>query len=261
MSHKLAQKAAGNTKNISEPQKLADQSQRVQQKDKLSQNLNIREFNWTEKQKQFFDIALDKDTKIMIVDGPAGSSKTLCSIYCSLLLLNQRKVSDLIYIRSLIQSRDGETGFLTGDLDEKTKYFNVPLNDKLQELLDVSSIKLLQKENRIITYPTSMLRGYSFNCQAICCDESQNCHFDSLVTIATRIGKFSKLFMMGDSRLQNDYGAKSGFNKFIDIFSDEESSAKGIRYFKFDNSDILRSDIVQYIVTKLETYYQNKTHF
>ena len=40
----------------------------------------------------------------------------------------------------------------------------------------------------------------------------------------------------------------------FDLFDDEESSGNGIRSFKFNESDIVRSEIVRYIVKKLELY-------
>ena len=44
----------------------------------------------------------------------------------------------------------------------------------------------------------------------------------------------------------------SGFNEFINLFDDEESRAKGIHVFKFDKEDIYRSEILKFIVEKLE---------
>lgn len=224
------------------------QKDKIQDKDKF--NISDR-IIWTDKQKQIIDAALDKKTNIIILNGLPGTAKTLLSVYCSLMLMNEKKVSDLIYIRSLIQSMDGQTGFLTGDLDEKTKYYNIPLYDKLEELLSKPTIDFLEKQERIKTYPVSMLRGYNFNAISVICDEAQNLLFDSLVTVATRVGKFSKLFICGDSTLQNDLGKKSGFKDFCRMFNDEESKQQGIVYFELGTEDIQRSGITKYIVEKV----------
>ena len=40
------------------------------------------DFYPTEKQKEILNIALNKDTKLIFISGPAGSSKTYISIYC-----------------------------------------------------------------------------------------------------------------------------------------------------------------------------------
>ena len=39
--------------------------------------IKVNQLPWTDKQKDFFKIALHRDTKIMFVNGPAGTAKTL----------------------------------------------------------------------------------------------------------------------------------------------------------------------------------------
>jgi phosphate starvation-inducible protein PhoH len=166
--------------------------------------------------------------------------------------MKAKKVSELVYVRSTIQSEDGETGFLSGDLAEKMQFFNVPLQDKLEELLTKPEIQSLVKDERIQQYPTSFLRGYNFAAKAVLFDEAQNATFDSIVTVSTRMAAFSKLFLVGDSRGQNDYGSKSGFKKFCEAFNDQEAADNGIVYFKFGSEDIMRSGVVKFIVQRLE---------
>jgi len=231
-----------------------DNSERIQQRDKVKDSFEIRKLKWTPKQEQIIQTALNKETNIIILDGLPGTAKTLLSVYCSLELMKAQKISDIVYIRSLVQSSDGQTGFLTGDLEQKTYYYNVPLFDKLGELLNKSTIDSLNKQERIKAFPVSLLRGYTFNVNSIILDEGQNMVFDSLVTTATRLGKFSKLFVCGDSLMQNDLGKKSGFNEFCRIFDDQESRDNGIFYFKLGVEDIMRSGITQYIVQKIAKY-------
>ena len=61
-----------------------DTSQMVVQRDKIKDSLEIKDLVWTEKQKNFIEAALDKETKIMFVNGPAGSSKSILATYCAL---------------------------------------------------------------------------------------------------------------------------------------------------------------------------------
>ena len=96
----------------------------------------IDELNWTEKQKRFIELSSRKETRVILCKGPAGSSKTLTSVYSALHLLNSSKVSDIIYMRSAVESSDSRLGFLPGDADEKLHYYNLPFMDKLDELLE-----------------------------------------------------------------------------------------------------------------------------
>lgn len=236
---------------------ISDTSPKVTQRDKIKDLLTIKDLNWTEKQKEFIRVSLDKNTKMVIADGLPGTGKSLLATYCSLTLINQKKLSDLVYIRSLIQAKDGETGFLQGNLEEKTMYYNIPLMDKLRELLPLGQINSLIKEERIVCYPTSMLRGYNFAAEAVIVDEAQNLLFDSILTAMTRMGEFSKLFLLGDTIYQNDLGKHSGFRKVCEIFNTEDCRKNGVFYFNFGKEDILRSGFVRFVMEKIEAH-ENK---
>lgn len=231
-----------------------DSSPHIPQRDKLKDRIEIKErHKLSEKQQKILAVGLDKNTKCLILDGVAGTARTWISVLIALKLLEQKRIGEISYIRSLVQSKDGETGFLSGSLEEKTFYFNVPLFDKLQEFLSKPEIDKLIKEERIKTLPTSMLRGCQLSNSVAILDECQCCLLSSIETVMTRMGEFSLLILCGDnSGSQNDLGAKSGFKKLCEIFNDEESKNNGIHYFKLDSSDIVRSKFVKYVVEKFE---------
>lgn len=229
-----------------------DKSPKVYQRDKISKNLNIAERgDLTERQKEFLDIALDKKTQLMFIRGPAGTSKTFLSVFVALELLNKRKVSELLYVRSIAESASKALGSLPGEIDDKFKPFIMPLLDKLDELLPVGDIKYLQNDQRIRAIPINFLRGSNLNAQVIIADEAQNFDKKELTTLVTRMGKFSKMYICGDP-MQSDINGKSGFNTFYDIFNDKESEENGIFTFEFTQEDIVRSDLVQFIIEKIQ---------
>lgn len=228
-----------------------DQSPKVAQRDKISHPFEIREFKWTEKQKSVIEQLLDKNNKIIFLSGPAGSSKTLLSVFAALQYLKEKRVSELLYIRTVIESASKSLGFLPGAESDKFKPFILPLEDKLFELLNKSSIDQLFKEDRIKCLPVNFLRGSSFNSKFIIADELQNFTKKEIITLITRIGQFSKMILAGDM-MQSDVNGQSGFGAILDIFDDEESRKQGIIHIKLDSSDIMRSGIVKYIVEKLE---------
>lgn len=232
-----------------------DHSPKILQRTKFNQEISIQEnFRLTETQQQIIESALDNNVKLIILNGVTGSAKTYTAVLSLLKLLQLKKITSIVYIRSLIQSKDGETGYLPGILDDRCYYFNVPLFDQLEQILHRQDIDKVVKDNRIITYPTSMLRGYNLTLDGVIADEAQNMSFDSLFTIATRIGFKSKLFILGDTTGQNDFGSKSGFQKFCDIFSDEESYHNGVRYFQLGPQEIVRSEFVKFLVEKIGNY-------
>ncbi len=217
--------------------------------------LKLNNISFTEKQKKFFKICSDENTKIIFVSGPAGSSKTFMSVYSSLLFLAKNSDLDLIYIRTIIESADKGLGALPGDLNEKFNPYMIPLMEKLAEVLPKESTAKsdLIKEGRVEAMPINFLRGSSWRNKVVIMDEAQNASFKELTTLITRIGENCKLFICGDL-MQSDINGKSGFGDMIKVFSDQESSENGIETFAFNCSDIQRSEILKYIITKIKTY-------
>jgi len=234
----------------SEINEVKDTSPIIPQRNKIRNLLSIHQRQLNEKQKQFLELAMDKTTKIIFVSGPAGTSKTYMAIYAALTLLNQRRVSDLIYIRSAVESSEAKLGFLPGEAEDKMAPYLAPLLDKLTELLPKSDIDSLKKEERISSIPVGFLRGLNWNAKVIISDEAQNMTFKELFTLITRTGEFSKMFILGDPE-QSDLNGKSGFLKMVSFFDDEESKANGIHVFKFTDDDIVRSGLVQFIIKKV----------
>tara|TARA_R110000868_G_scaffold205893_1_gene454556 strand:+ start:3903 stop:4676 length:774 start_codon:yes stop_codon:yes gene_type:complete len=255
---KKPKKQKQTTTSIVEEKK--DTSPRVMQRDKIKFSLNIRGLDWTEKQKAFIELALDKDTRIVYLSGPAGTSKTLLAVYCALMLLDSKRASELIYVRSTVESASHSLGSLPGEAEDKFKPFAMPLIDKLEEVLPTHDIKKLFEDQRVKPTPVNYLRGASFNANVVVVDEAQNLDFKELVTAVTRIGKFSKFFILGDP-MQTDLRHRevSGFKPMFDLFNDAESQTQGIYCVQFEKEDIMRSELLKFVIERIENYQQEKT--
>ena len=195
---------------------------------------------------------MNEETQIIFVSGPAGSTKTYMAVFSALRHLQKNEELDLLYVRTAIESAEKGLGaFRT--LEEKFNPYMAPLEDKLDEMLPKTTpIKDdLIKSGRVQAMPINFLRGASWINKIVVADESQNFTFKELVTLITRIGDGTKLFICGDI-MQSDINGKSGFKDMMDLFSDEESKEKGIHCFRFNEHDILE---VKYknIVKKLKT--------
>lgn len=235
-----------------------DTSPKIFQRDKINYNLSIKELDWTPKQKEFIDLALDKNTKIIFVSGPSGTSKSLLSVYCTLRLLNEKKISDALYVRTIVESASNPMGTLPGDATEKLHFFATVLNDKLEELLPANDVKRIKVDNRITAIPVNYLRGASYNAKAVILDEFQNATIYELITAITRIGHFTKYFILGDP-MQTDIKQKnlSGFKTMFDVFNSEKARAHGIHCFEFTKEDIVRSEILKFIIEELQIYQKS----
>ena len=231
--------------------KKKDTSPKVHQNEKIKESVRIDDRQLTSKQIELLNLLQNKTTKLVFISGPAGTAKTYTSILAGLTLLNHKRVSEIIYVRSIVESSDSKLGFLPGEMDEKMSPYIQPLIDKLEELLPKHDIDKLKKEERIHGFPINFLRGLSWNAKCIVADEAQNMSKKELITLITRVGEFSKLFICGDPD-QSDINGKSGFVPMMNVFDDEESRNNGIYVFKFDEDDIVRSGLVKFILKKLK---------
>jgi len=241
------------TNNSNKTQEIKDCSIHVSQRPKISFNLNIKErTDLTEKQKEILNIAANKNTKCVFIDGLYGTSKSYLAVMSSLKLLNAKKVDEVIFIRNPVESSTtGKIGFIPGTSEEKMAPYNAILFDKLEEMLAESDIAKLKKDNRINCHPVGFVRGRSWNCKVVIVDEASSMTWDDLFLILTRCGEFTRIFFIGDSVNQNDIGAKSGFRKMFDLFNDQESKDFGIHCFELrEYSDIVRSGLLRFVMEK-----------
>ena len=211
----------------------------------------LKKIDFSEKQQELLKLIFDRDTKIIFINGPAGTSKTFMAIYGALQLFNMNNNYSISYVRTIIESADRGMGALPGNVDEKFCPFMMPLNDKLYELIPISTAKNLVDKGIITAMPINYLRGASLNDQIVIADEAQNFSLKELVTLITRIGENTKMFICGDV-MQSDINGKSGLSPIKELFDEENSKRQGIHTFDFDHKDIKRSEILKYIVKKLE---------
>lgn len=220
----------------------------------LKQKIAVNSLKLTEKQKKFLSIAFDENTKLMFIAGPAGSTKTYMAVYSALRLLSAYDELDLLYVRTVIESAEKGLGALPGDIDEKFNPYMAPLEDKLYEMLpkNNTSKRDMFDDGRISAMPINYLRGSSWKDKVVVADEAQNFTYKELTTLITRIGENCKLFICGDF-MQSDINGKSGFAPMFDLFNCEDSRDHGIHAFKFGKEDILRSEILKFIISKLDS--------
>ena len=221
--------------------------------DPFGSKIILKSKELTDNQKKFLKLTLNDNTNIIFIGGPAGSTKTYISVYAALRQLQSHDNLDLLYVRTAIESAEKGLGALPGNIEEKFNPYMAPLEDKLTEILPrTTSIKReLLESRRVQAMPINYLRGANWNNKIVIADESQNFSFKELVTLITRIGKGTKLFVCGDF-MQSDINGKTGFNEMFDLFNDQESKDKNIYCFKFTHEDIKRSQILKYIIYKLQ---------
>ena len=219
----------------------------------LSHKVRFKEkkFNFTKNQVDFLKTALDKNSKLLFLAGPAGTAKTYMAVYSALqILIDSDLQKNILYIRSIAESAQRSMGSLPGSIDEKFSVFASPFYDKIDEMLNPTDIGFLREKNLFDCMPVNYIRGANWNDVTVIIDEAQNFSYYELLTTLTRIGENSKIIICGDI-MQSDI-KNPGFAKIFNIFNDEESIENGVVCKSFTTDDIKRSEIVRFIVSKLE---------
>lgn len=216
----------------------------------LERNVHIKKkHKLTRKQTEVLKAILSEIGGIVIIDGPAGTSKTYLSIYAALQdMLNTSR--PILYLRSVAESSSRKMGHLPGNLEEKFFPFTGPLDDKLEEFLDVADVKWVKQEGLVEARPINYIRGRDWKNKIVIIDEAQNLTKDELLTAMTRANKDTKIILCGDL-MQSDI-KDGGFEEICEKFDNEESREMGIHQFCFTKNDILRSPLVKFIVSKFQ---------
>ena len=192
------------------------------------------------------------DGQHLILSGSAGSGKSFLAMY---LFLNEMLNEDSFYekiiiIRSAVPSRD--LGFVPGTLEEKSKIYQEPYMNIVNELVCRGDAWQILKQKDVIEFQTtSFLRGLTFKNSLVFFDEFQSATFHEIDTVLTRIGENSRFIFCGDYN-QNDLVNKnretSGFEKASQILS----LIKSVSHVKFTIEDIVRSGFVKKYLTAKE---------
>ena len=142
-------------------------------------------------------------------------------------------------------------GSLPGEVDEKFLPWCFPLFEKLNEFLDKPISSSLISDEYVKCVPVNYVRGLTFNNACVIVDEAQNLTQGELTTILTRFGQNTKYIVTGDTQ-QSDIGNKTGFQNTFNAFDNKQSYQHGMYCIKFNELDIVRSEILKYIVKVLQ---------
>ena len=217
-----------------------------------------QKFHLNERHKAFVDCAMNDASQIIFCDGPAGSSKTYLAVYVALSMLKEKKIDEIIYIRSIVESATRKLGSLPGEVDEKFKPWSIPMVEKCDELVGKQITNMLFESEYMKCIPVNFLRGSTFANSVVIVDESQNLTKAELTAILTRFGDHTKYVIIGDS-LQSDINGRSGYTPVLAAFNHDTCEANGIHVFQFGENEIVRSEILKLIVKRLATINTPKT--
>lgn len=138
------------------------------------------------------------DVSLVTLTGLAGSGKTYLSLAAALSGLYSKQYERIVVTRS-IEPVGRDIGFLPGDIKEKMAPWMNPFIDNFRQLLrDTTMFDMMIARGQIEISPVTFIRGRSISDSFLIVDEAQNLTVHELKTIVTRVGKNSKVVLMGD---------------------------------------------------------------
>jgi phosphate starvation-inducible protein PhoH and related proteins len=121
-------------------------------------------------------------------------------------IMEQGLYDKMIIVRSIVASRD--IGFLPGSAKDKSKVYEAPYYSIFTELFGRGDAYEYLKTKGVVEFMnTSFVRGITLDNAVVIVDEIQNLSWPEVYSIFSRIGKNSKLLLVGDSR-QDDLHSK-----------------------------------------------------
>jgi phosphate starvation-inducible PhoH-like protein len=206
----------------------------------------------TYKQQLYLQAMIDHDIVISI--GPAGTGKTFLAVAMAAAALAEKKVRRIILARPAVEAGE-KLGFLPGDLVEKVNPYLRPLHDALHDIIGFEKVARMMERGIIEIAPIAFMRGRTLNDSFIILDEAQNTTPEQMKMFLTRIGFNSQAVVNGDvTQVDLPQGRMSGLREAQEVLAGVE----GIKFFYFDQRDVVRHALVQKIVTAYDAFEQRK---
>jgi phosphate starvation-inducible protein PhoH and related proteins len=176
--------------------------------------------------------------------GPAGTGKTYLAIVMAVRALKRREASRVILSRPAVEAGE-RLGFLPGDLREKVDPYMRPLFDALAELLDDPLVNKYLERGTLEVAPLAYMRGRTLSEAFVILDEAQNATDDQLKMFLTRLGRGSKMVVIGDvTQIDLPFGQSSGLRRAAERLSGIED----VGVVELDATDVVRHPLVAKIV-------------
>ncbi len=194
------------------------------------------------------------DHDIVISIGPAGTGKTYLAVAMAAACLLEKRVRRIILARPAVEAGE-KLGFLPGDLAEKVNPYLRPLHDALHDIIGYEKVGRMMERGIIEVAPIAFMRGRTLNDSFIILDEAQNTTTEQMKMFLTRIGFNSKAVVNGDvTQVDLPTGRMSGLRDAQEVLTGVE----GIKFFYFDQRDVVRHVLVQKIVQAYDVHDRKK---
>ena len=193
-------------------------------------------------QKKYFELLNNKN--IVFAIGPAGTGKTFLAVAKAVSSLQNGSIKKIILTRPAVEAGE-KLGFLPGDLKEKVDPYLRPIYDALYDMMPYDQVEKKIFNNIIEIAPIAFMRGRTHEDCYIILDEAQNTTRVQMKMFLTRLGKNSKMVIVGD-KTQIDLVSKNDSGLLDSEIKLKKIEEIGFIYLK--EGDVVRHDLVRKII-------------
>lgn len=190
-----------------------------------------------------------KKNDVTICVGPAGTGKTLLSVFEALMLLKQYPdiYKEIKLVKSLTQLKNEELGTLPGDEKDKLKFHMMSYLDAFHKLIGEHNTNKLIESGLIKMEVFGAIRGRSFTNAVIIVDEFQNITHDNAKTFLTRFSDNTKVIVLGDSgQIDLKDKRESSLERLANRV--KKNPVEGVEVVEFTESDTVRHRLTSYFI-------------
>jgi len=200
-------------------------------------------------QTMYRELLMRPKPDILVVTGPAGTSKTFGATMSGLESVCNGNMQKLVLARPTVPTEEEENlGFLPGKMSDKLMVWMLPVLDALRVYLSQQEVDYLLKSDKIEFCSLCHIRGRTFRDSFVIVDECQNMTPSQMLTMLTRIGENSKFVFTGDISQVDRKSSNSGLVDFVHRYQTFQSQKESILYRDRDmDGDSNREDRVYYL--------------
>jgi phosphate starvation-inducible PhoH-like protein len=210
-----------------------------------SLKLDIKHKNETQKK---LTLSIKKND-VTICVGPAGTGKTLLSVFEALCLLKQNPdiYKEIKLVKSVTQLKNEDVGTLPGDEKDKLKFIMMSYLDAFYKLIGTENTNKLLESGVIKLEVLGSIRGRSFSNAIIIVDEFQNVTHDNAKTFLTRFSENTKVIVLGDSG-QIDLKNKKESSLLSLAKKVKANPIEGVEVVEFSEDEVVRHRLTSYFI-------------
>jgi len=197
-----------------------------------------------------------RSKEVVFCAGMAGTGKTYLACAQALKMLKSfGKYEKIILAKSVTTIPGEEVGFLKGTWQEKMEPFMWSYWTNFEKILGKTELTKLRNLGLIEVWPLAFIRGSNIDNTITIVDEAQNITKGTMKTILTRLGKDSKMILLGDT---DQIDLKRPQDSCLEFYMNNFKDFDPFGIVELTADDEVRNPLISKYLNKLKEFENGK---